>query len=161
MSSRWLNVLSLGVFVLITSPSEGHDSVIDPLEEVECLALNVYWESRGQLLEGQFAVALVTMTRVASSTFPKTICEVVWQKSWSRKYQRSIPQFSWTLDGKSDRPLEEAAWIKAGWVALLVYRGMVPDFTNGATHYHNKKISPWWEPSFAYITKIGDHLFYK
>src|SRR5262245_36780890 len=39
--------------------------------ELHCLAENIYYESRGEPLAGQYAVAEVTMNRVASSLFPK------------------------------------------------------------------------------------------
>ena len=55
---------------------------------LECLALNVYYEARGESLAGQYAVAEVTMNRKSAARYPKTVCEVVYQKS----------AFSWTDD---------------------------------------------------------------
>ena len=55
-------------------------------QEVECLAQNMYWESRNQSFRGLLAVGNVVMNRVSDSRFPDTVCEVVHQsvmiKSW-------------------------------------------------------------------------------
>src|SRR5919106_4678476 len=53
---------------------------------LDCLARNVYYEARGEPIAGQYAVAEVTMNRKASPRYPKTVCEVVYQKE----------AFSWT-----------------------------------------------------------------
>ena len=75
-----------------------------------CLALAIYWEARNQPTIGQLAVAQVVVNRVESKRWPSTICDVVWQKK----------QFSWTHDGKSDRPKEKTAWRKSKMLAALV-----------------------------------------
>src|SRR5215216_67634 len=76
---------------------------------LECLARNVYYEARGESLAGQYAVAEVTMNRQASFGYPKTVCEVVYQKD----------AFSWT--GMSlDAPAGEA-WQRAVKLASDVY----------------------------------------
>ena len=60
---------------------------VDPKQH-NCLALNIYHEARGERVEGQIAVAHVTMNRVNHEKWPSTICEVVYQPK----------QFSWTHD---------------------------------------------------------------
>ena len=67
------------------------------------LACNVYWEARTESPQGMMAVIAVTMNRVASDKFPDTIHEVVWQNK----------QFSWTHDGKVDRPRNRPTWEQA------------------------------------------------
>lgn len=64
--------------------------------ETECLAKNIYFEANTESVEGKLAVATVTMNRVQSHIFPKTVCGVVMDQS-SRGCQ-----FSWVCDGKSD-----------------------------------------------------------
>src|SRR3546814_6180704 len=49
--------------------------------ELECLASAVYFESKGEPLEGQLAVAEVILNRVKSPKFPDTICGVVKQRN--------------------------------------------------------------------------------
>src|SRR5262245_60964762 len=61
-----------------------------------CLARNGYFEARGEPVAGQFAVAEVTMNRKASRLFPRTVCEVVYQKNWDPIRKREVAAFSWT-----------------------------------------------------------------
>jgi spore germination cell wall hydrolase CwlJ-like protein len=121
-----------------------------------CLALNVYFEARSEAsVLSQFAVAQVTMNRVQSDKYPDTLCGVVWQKR----------QFSWTHDGKSDKPHEREAWVRAQWVANVTLDnpeknvGLLP--TN-ALNYHADYVQPAWSKSksLTRITKIGKHYFY-
>ena len=63
---------------------------------LNCLALNVYFEARGEPLDGQYAVAEVTMNRVASGRYPSTVCGVVYQKGWDPLRKRQVGAFSWT-----------------------------------------------------------------
>jgi N-acetylmuramoyl-L-alanine amidase len=49
-----------------------------------CLALNVYHEARGETVEGQVAVAMVTMNRAGWDT--RNVCPTVYKPR----------QFSWT-----------------------------------------------------------------
>ena len=59
------------------------------LREVDCLAKNIYFEAGSESRAGKIAVAEVTMNRVKSREFPRSVCGVVYQKS------RNICQFSW------------------------------------------------------------------
>jgi hypothetical protein len=68
-----------------------------------CLARNIYFEARGEPVAGQFAVAEVTMNRKASRLFPRTVCEVVYQKTWDPIRKREVAAFSWTEFKKMPR----------------------------------------------------------
>ena len=48
-------------------------------EETNCLATAVYFEARGESLEGQLAVAHVVMNRASSGRYPPDWCGVVKQ----------------------------------------------------------------------------------
>lgn len=115
-----------------------------------CLSLNVYYEARNQPVEGQIAVAQVTMNRVLSSEFPNDVCSVVWQPS----------QFSWTHDGKSDKPSDATAWKQAKAIAQLVSTQDIRDETVGATFYHADYVNPFWASSFNQTAVIATHVFY-
>lgn len=138
-------------------------------KQIKCMALNVYWEAGNQSTEGQFAVANVTLNRVRSKYYPNTICKVVWQKKWSPTYHRMVPQFSWTLDGKSDKPdltnvLEQAAWESAVIIAARAINNYDNiDKTHGSTNYHADYVDPNWANNkrMKYIATIGTHIFYK
>lgn len=129
----------------------------DLLEEIECLALNIYWEAKSEPLLGQIAVAAVTLNRVMHPNFPKTICAVVQQG-----YQRRLHQchFSWWCDGRDDTPRERDAWRHAlALAAAAVFTG-VPDPTRGALWYHANYVRPYWAEEKHEVARIGAHIFY-
>ena len=121
-------------------------------EAVLCLAMNIYFEARSEGLDGQMAVAEVTMNRVKDPRWPDNICDVVWQDK----------QFSWTHDGKSDKMYHTNAKNTSIWLAEAYVSGKIESFfTNGATHYHTSEVEPYWSNHFEKTTVIGDHIFYR
>lgn len=116
----------------------------------ECLALNIYHEARGERVEGQIAVAHVTMNRAAHEKWPSTICEVVYQPK----------QFSWTHLIKQQTPREYKAWRTAKVIARDVMIGNVVDPTKGAVYYHANYVNPSWAKYVDLSKVIGNHLFY-
>ena len=145
---------------------------IDELVRVEtqCLAMNVYHESRNQGTAGQIAVAHVTINRVKDHRFPNTFCGVVYQglhrPSWKGTGEmipvRHKCQFSWYCDGKSDQPKDVKDYDKATDVAIQVYSGTIPDVTEGSLWYHATYIRrPFWAYSMKEMVKINEHIFYK
>ena len=123
-----------------------------------CLALNVYHEARSEPLQGQAAVAHVVLNRVASGRWPDDVCSVVHQGYEKGKFKC---QFTWYCDGKPDEPTEILAWARSVLVANQVLTGVVPDVTNGATHYHARYVNPYWSASLSKTVTYGSHLFYK
>ena len=117
---------------------------------LDCLARNVYHEARGEPLVGQYAVAEVTMNRKGALGYPKTVCEVVYQRE----------AFSWTgmkaLDAPSGR-----SWKQAITIAQEVYRGRRLSEMHGATHYHATYVQPDWSYERERIGRIGRHVFYR
>ena len=159
----------LGVFELRKLPGLGtvepekaalfeKPTAADPREELACLALNIYFEARGEPDEGKIAVSHVVMNRVASERFPNTICEVVRQGGEVRRYRC---QFSWWCDGRSDKPRSRADWALSNEIALKVYWGRSADPTDGALWYHADYVSPSWRTAFAEGPTIGRHIFYR
>ena len=126
--------------------------------EFECLALNIYWEARSESSLGQFAVAAVTLNRVAASSYPDSVCEVVQQGGEDRLHRC---QFSWWCDGKSDTPVNDTAWFAARSVAYTVLFFDPPDPTRGALWYHADYVSPSWAKALSKVTKIGRHIYYR
>ena len=127
--------------------------------ELTCLALNVYYEARGEPLAGKYAVAEVTMNRVVSHRFPETVCEVVYEKRWDRLRKRYVGAFSWTEFNVVPHP-EGEQWIQAREVAANVYFGKQPPRLSGALHYHATYIKPSWSRGRQPIARIGGHVFY-
>ena len=119
--------------------------------ELHCLALNIYHEARSESDEGKFAVAQVTLNRVRSPRYPGRICEVVWQHR----------QFSWTHDGRPDRPHNLEAWEEALWVATTTYDFNPLTIVGRATHYHAVYVRPPWATVYRRVRQIGQHIFYE
>ena len=128
--------------------------------EQACLALNVYYEARGEPLEGQYAVAEVTMNRVANSRYPDTVCEAVYQEKWDYLRKRYVSAFSWTELESNSKPGGEA-WERAVSVAEQTYSGRRANFLDGAVHYHATYIRPSWSRGKEPVARIGQHVFYK
>lgn len=130
----------------------------DPARELECLALNVYWEARGESPKGQSAVAAVTLNRVAHSAFPDSICQVVRQ---GVRYGLNRCQFSWACDRYADRPRDGDAWADAKEVAFRVLYMDEPDPTQGALYFHATRVRPNWSRSMVKVARIGRHIYYR
>lgn len=130
-------------------------------EETLCLALNIYHEGRGEPVLGKYAIATVTLNRVASKDYPDSVCKVVYQHSYNQKLNRYIAGFSWTLDNISDMPMERNAWADAYNIAKEAYQGkqLIEDLSD-ALHYHADYIKPYWIKNKQPIKTIGGHIFY-
>lgn len=122
-------------------------------KETLCLARNIYYESRGESIHGQIAVANVTINRVKSNKFPNTICKVVYQPN----------QFSWTKNYKRPKKINQAAWDESLRIAKLAISGRLKDNTNKAVFFHSRKIKPSWTNSrkIKKTVRIGQHVFYR
>ena len=126
--------------------------------ELECLAQNIYFESRSETTSGKRAVAHVVLNRVSSKRFPSTICGVV-QQGGSKKLNRC--QFSWWCDGRKDEIANEEAWEEALQLARYVYWGISDDVSEGALWYHADYVIPKWRKAFDKGPTIGRHIFYR
>lgn len=120
--------------------------------EEDCLANAVYFEARGESLEGQLAVAEVVMNRASSGRYPPTLCGVVVQRS----------QFSFVRGGiipAADR--HSAAWRRAVAVARVALAGTTRLLAPGVLWYHANYVSPGWGRRLARTNRIGAHIFYR
>lgn len=113
-----------------------------------CLALNVYFEARSEPIQGQYAVAEVTIRRAKISG--KSICEEVFQDQ----------QFSWTMGSDSRIVKDKEAWDTAQAVAFHSFVGKT-NYSQGATHFHASYVRPKWAEQMCRTVKIGKHLFYR
>jgi len=118
---------------------------------VDCLARNVYYEARGEPSAGQYAVAEVTMNRRASPFYPKSVCEVVYQKD----------AFSWTAFEEALEAPVGAAWQRALHVADNVYYQRRPPAMPDALHFHAAYVQPEWSKDRRRLVRIGRHVFYR
>ena len=130
---------------------------LDLSASLDCLALNIYHEARGEPLEGKIAVGQVIMNRVGDPDFPAGVCEVVKQGG---ERPRDRCQFSWWCDGLSDRPDDAGAWQDSKGLAGKILAGGLEDPTRGALWYHVDLVTPDWQMDIVRQGKIGRHVFY-
>lgn len=125
--------------------------------EWSCLTEALYFEARGESVEGQFAVAEVILNRVKSRRFPNSVCGVINQGS--KNLHRC--QFSYNCDGKDETVHENAAHRRVGKIARILLDGAPRNLVHGATYYHTNAVSPSWSRVFTRTTTIGVHYFYR
>jgi hypothetical protein len=121
-------------------------------EEATCLATAVYFEARGESLEGQLAVARVVMNRAASGRYPPSWCATVkqpWQFSFVRHGQFPAINHS------------SAAWRKAQAITRLAMSNAVPSISNDVLWYHADYVAPTWRRNLQQASRIGQHIFYR
>lgn len=123
--------------------------------EIDCLTQNIYREAGVESETGMIAVGLVTMNRVKTPEFPKTVCKVVNQK------RNNTCQFSWTCIKNLPR-IDEKIYSYSRSLAIRVFfnHGVIEDTTQGALFYHANYVRPKWT-KLEVTTTIGRHIFYK
>lgn len=112
-----------------------------------CLALNIYFEARGEPIDGQLLVAETTINRAIERD--QSICEAVWDDD----------QFSWTSDGRSDTPRDAEAYALATQLAQQALGG--DHLHSGVDHYHEISINPPWAKNLQRLGRYGNHIFYR
>lgn len=119
--------------------------------EMDCLASAVYFESKGEPLQGQLAVAEVILNRAGSGKYPSSICGVVKQKS----------QFSFVRGGRIPAvPRSSEAWRKAVAIAHIALRDLADGGVKNALFFHARYVSPSWR-NRPRVASIGNHIFYR
>ena len=146
-----VSLAAASVVVLLPAPR------VDLSASLDCLALNIYHEARGEPLEGMIAIGQVVMNRVGDPGFPAGVCEVVKQGGERR---RDRCQFSWWCDGLSDWPDDAGAWKDSKGLAGKILAGGLEDPTRGALWYHADHVTPGWDMEIVRQGKIGRHIFY-
>jgi spore germination cell wall hydrolase CwlJ-like protein len=126
-------------------------------EAWRCLSEALYFEARGEAVEGIFAVAEVILNRVDSPAWPDTVCEVIYQGT-GRLFEC---QFTYSCDGKKEIIEERRAYEKVAKIARLMLDGAPRRLTEGATHYHTKSVRPRWARVYPRTVTIGYHIFYR
>lgn len=120
----------------------------------DCLRRAVYFEARGEGIQGQFAVAEVILNRMDSPDFPKTVCGVVHAEG------SGACAFSYICDGVADEMRDPVAAERAGKIARLMLDGAPRTLTLGATYFHARWVRPGWG-HVVQTAAIGGHLFYR
>ena len=128
--------------------------------EVLCLTVAIYYEARGEPIEGQAAVAQVILNRVQHPDFPDDACAVMFEPD----------QFSFVDEIGTENLLPvmiERAYTaaiartpieKAAKAALEVVEGYHTHITS--THYHADYVEPYWADVYTLDFRVGNHIFY-
>lgn len=124
-------------------------------KQLTCLAQALYFEARGEGLEGQAAVAEVILNRVEAPGYPNSVCAVVQQGG------KGGCQFSFICDGKPEVVREKDAYELSKRIAKAMLDGAPRLLTKGATHFHTPAVKPRWSRSFTRTATIGRHIFYR
>ncbi|MGJ4891567.1 cell wall hydrolase [Bradyrhizobium sp. HKCCYLS3077] len=124
----------------------------------KCLAEAVYFESRGEAVRGQIAVAQVVLNRAFSGYYPTTVCGVVYQN----KYRHFACQFTFACDNNADVIREPEMWDRAKKIAKAMLDGEIwlPE-VGKSTHYHAYWVRPSWVAEMKRMYKFGVHTFYR
>lgn len=121
-------------------------------DEGQCLATAVYFESMGEPLEGQLAVANVVINRARSGLYPASWCGVVRQKA----------QFSFVRQGRFPRINAACeAWRKAQAIARIASANLAQALPTDVLWYHADYVAPSWGRRLTKVEKIGAHIFYR
>jgi len=121
-------------------------------QESNCLATAVYFEARGESVDGQLAVARVVMNRAASGRYPPDWCSVV-KQPW---------QFSFVRHGEFPSiDMGSSAWARAQGVARIAIANVVPSLQPDVLWYHATYVAPSWGHRLNMVEKIGAHIFYR
>ncbi|MBN8816099.1 MAG: cell wall hydrolase [Sphingomonas sp.] len=118
-------------------------------DELECLADAVYFESKGEPLSGQLAVAEVIINRTTSGRFPKTICSVV----------RQPGQFSFVRGGRIPDAPAGQQYRTATAIAKVAMADIWDSPASNALYFHARRVSPSWNR--ARVATIGNHIFFR
>jgi spore germination cell wall hydrolase CwlJ-like protein len=134
----------------LNSLVESHAAAELTDEELVCLARAVYFESKGEPLEGQLAVAEVIINRSKSGRFPTSLCGVVKQKS----------QFSFVRGGRIPAAPDDAAWRKAVGIARIAQQDLADSAGSKALFFHARYVRPGWR-GLTRVASVGNHIFYR
>ncbi|MEL6528419.1 MAG: cell wall hydrolase [Pseudomonadota bacterium] len=121
-------------------------------EQMRCLAGAIYFESRGEPLAGQLAVANVVINRSEDRRFPASYCGVVYQRA----------QFSFVKNGRMPNiRTGSAAWKRAKAIARIAHDGLWESEAGDAVYFHAKYVRPKWSYRKTRTAQIDTHIFYR
>jgi spore germination cell wall hydrolase CwlJ-like protein len=120
--------------------------------DMKCLAQAVYFESRGEPLAGQLAVARVVINRATSGLYPPDYCAVVTQRS----------QFSFVRGGRIPAADEGSeAWRRARAIAQIAHEDLWKSEAGDALYFHATYVNPSWARRKTQLARIDTHVFYR
>lgn len=137
---------STGLPALVQMAAADHQIAAAEPAELDCLATAVWFESRGEALEGQLAVAQAVVNRARAGRWGKNICGVI----------KAPRQFNFNA---AQVKRSTATFSTALAVARIAVAGLWHDMAAGAHSFHAARLSPGWR--LTRVAKIGNHVFYR
>jgi spore germination cell wall hydrolase CwlJ-like protein len=134
---------TLAAAVAAQSTHDGDDAAI------QCLAGAIYFESKGEPLSGQLAVADVIINRSKSGRFPEDICDVVTQRG----------QFGFVRGGRIPDINEDSRYYRT---AVAVAKVALAEAWEGEAEralYFNRGRAP--AAGLRKVASIGNHIFWR
>ena len=120
--------------------------------DMKCLAQAVYFESRGEPLAGQLAVAEVVINRAKSGYYPSDYCSVISQRA----------QFSFVRRGVIPQADESSlAWRRAKAIAQIAQQDLWDSEAHDALYFHATYVHPTWARKKTQLAQIDTHIFYR
>ena len=129
------------------------------LGEERCLAEAMYYEARGEGLEGEKAIAEVVFHRMKARGYPHSLCGVVYQGASSGHGC----QFSFACNGDMLQTKNWTAWARARRLAVRIVSGveLLGNETADAISFHAVDVEPGWDDHLVKTIQIGNHVFYR
>lgn len=147
-----MKVIVLALLLTLLPTLAGQTAVEARTGEQNCLALNIYYEARGSSQLDMKAVGSVTVNRVKSKNFSRSVCSVVYQPG----------QFSWTTDKYPNIPTDRKQWKLSQKIADDIISGEQEDVTSGATYfYDHKRVKPRWTRKMTETLRTNHHSYLK
>jgi len=133
---------------LATLVAQVADLPAKPLDaEGKCLARAVFFEARGEPLEGQLAVAQVIVRRAESGKYPSSVCGVIDQPRQFTFARRAMNTAS-------------ADYRTAQAIALIAQAEHWLEIAPRAMSFHASHVKPSWG-GMQRVARIGNHAFWE
>ncbi len=127
-----------------------HDGRTPATREAECLAGAIYFEAKGEPLDGQLAVAQTILNRAKSGRFPGSVCGVVFQPG----------QFSFVRGGGFPAMAKGGHQYRtAVAIGHIAANDLWSSSVDNALFFHARHVSPRWR--MKRIASLGNHVFYR
>jgi spore germination cell wall hydrolase CwlJ-like protein len=183
--SKLLNLVAttvIGLMFLSSSVAAADDISTSKVDQKElmCLARNIFYESGGESEKGKIAVGMVTLNRTEHPAFPRTVCDVVKQKTvfekpreiktirevttgwgiWKKTEQhtevktvvdkRVVCQFSWVCAITKRIKDTDQRWVES----LAVARSLL----TGEYEHHRQEMGDWLYFHSTYVNPRWHNL---
>jgi spore germination cell wall hydrolase CwlJ-like protein len=153
----------LALLLLGSVPQQPQQPTVNQADK-HCLASNIYYEARSESLHGKKAVAQVTLNRVNSKKYPKSVCAVVLQNkqfSWVHQVPKDQQQKALKGIAPSQKHLEVLAYQEAKEIAEKALKSNPKVLPDDTLWYHTTYVNPVWNRNMQKVNVIGTHVFYK